>query len=663
MIEQLKERSAKNTVDKINDALLNFAADGALIMYFVAPAGVSPYGGGMTCLGKLVCYVIETFAVVSAGIHIACEQVYRNICNDLACPVLSLDEAIESDEIVHKLGGGVEAVEGIGRMVGNNSGIKSDPVVGRDGIGITVSHACESLGHPHKSVFSATTFGDLSVKYRVTHKLIASGKLRNNTAEDKALQTLAVESGIAASKHGTPAVSEHKEGKLRVICGSNIVKRFLVLEISEITVESLRAGISKVTCVKSCLAVADVIIGIDYKAGLLKCVDHVQITSGMLAKSVNELNNSTGLLNGSVAPGLDGVSAVGRREADFSYGHTETSLLFEISGLIPFYKNRERLSTMKHGIQEVSGSILPMISVVCYNFKKEIGGAGMHCVTAKGILSAKNGINIYRGCQHGCIYCDSRSACYHMAHDFEDIEVKENAITLLDDALRRKRRPCMVGTGSMSDPYMPLEEKLCFTRRALEVILKHGCGATVITKSDLVLRDIELLSEINSKTKCVVQMTLTTFDDELCRKLEPNVCVTSKRFEALKTLRDAGIPTVVWLCPILPFINDTQENIAGILDYCVKAQVKGVICFGMGLTLREGNREYFYKKLDGLFPGMKEEYIRRWGNSYVVDSPKNHALMTFFHNRCEAYGIMHDNEEIFGYLSEFEEKDGQLSLF
>ena len=160
-----------------------------------------------------------------------------------------------------------------------------------------------------------------------------------------------------------------------------------------------------------------------------------------------------------------------------------------------------------------------------------------------------------------------------MDHDFEDIEVKENALVLLEDALRRKRKPCMIGTGSMSDPYMPLEDELQYTRKAMELIHHYGFGATLITKSDRVLRDLDLLKAINDKTKCVVQMTLTTYDEDLCRKLEPGVCTTKARFEVLKTLRDSGIPTVVWLCPILPFINDTPENINGILDYCEEAQV------------------------------------------------------------------------------------------
>ena len=288
----------------------------------------------------------------------------------------------------------------------------------------------------------------------------------------------------------------------------------------------------------------------------------------------------------------------------------------------------------------------------------------MHYVTAKGILSAKNGMNLYRGCQHGCIYCDSRSECYHMDHDFEDIEVKENALVLLEDALHRKRKPCMIGTGSMSDPYMPLEDELQYTRKALELIHRYGFGATLITKSDRVLRDLDLLKAINDKTKCVVQMTMTTYDEELCCKLEPGVCTTKARFEVLKTLRDAGIPTVVWLCPILPFINDTPENINGILDDCEEAQVKGIICFGMGVTLRTGNREYFYRQLDRHFPGLKAEYIRRYGDAYMLDSPRSRELMGLFHRRCQSAGILHDNDRIFQYLSQFEEKTmPQMSLF
>lgn len=289
----------------------------------------------------------------------------------------------------------------------------------------------------------------------------------------------------------------------------------------------------------------------------------------------------------------------------------------------------------------------------------------MHFVKAKSILSPQNGMNLYRGCLHGCIYCDSRSRCYQMDHDFENIEVKENALELLDKALAAKRRPCMIGTGAMSDPYLPLEQDLRLIRGALELIRKHGFGAAVLTKSTLVLRDLELLAAINEETKAVVQMTLTTHDDALCRILEPNVSVTSERIAALKQFRDAGIPTVVWLDPILPWINDTQENIRRLLEGCMEAGVAGILCFNMGLTLREGNREYFYARLDRHFPGLKEHYIRAYGNRYEINSPRNVELMALFHETCQKAGIMHDVRQVFTYLHTFPDhsRGNQLSFF
>lgn len=288
----------------------------------------------------------------------------------------------------------------------------------------------------------------------------------------------------------------------------------------------------------------------------------------------------------------------------------------------------------------------------------------MHEVNVKGILLVKNGMNIYRGCLHGCIYCDSRSLCYQMNHKFEDIEVKANAVGLLENTLRRKRNKCMIGTGAMSDPYMPIEEKLGNMRKCLEVIERYGFGVTMITKSTKVLRDLDLLKKINEKSKCVVQMTLTTYDEYLCRIVEPNVETTYERFRALEILHDNGIPTVVWLCPILPFINDTEENIRGILDYCVRAKVKGIINFDMGVTLRDGNREYFYKKLDEHFPGLKEKYIRMYGNSYQLSSPNSRQLNMIYKSECIKNGIMCDVNECFEYLNKYEDKYGgeQISL-
>ena len=287
----------------------------------------------------------------------------------------------------------------------------------------------------------------------------------------------------------------------------------------------------------------------------------------------------------------------------------------------------------------------------------------MHYADYKTILSPKNGMNLYRGCSHGCIYCDSRSACYQINHVFEDIEVKRDAPLILEEQLRRKRNPCMISTGAMTDPYVHIEEELQFTRQCLALIEHYGFGLAILTKSSRILRDLDLLKAINEKTKCVVQMTLTTYDEDLCRKLEPNVSTTYERFKVLEVMRDNGIPTVVWLDPILPFINDTEENLRGLMDYCISAGVHGIICFGFGLTLREGNREYFYTQLDRLFPGMKQKYISTFGNAYVCNSKNNRHLMAVFREICKKHNILWKTDDVFGYLQTFESKNQQLSLF
>ena len=284
----------------------------------------------------------------------------------------------------------------------------------------------------------------------------------------------------------------------------------------------------------------------------------------------------------------------------------------------------------------------------------------MHFVNAKTILTPRS-MNIYRGCMHGCIYCDSRSKCYQFTHDFEDIEVKQNAPELLEQALQKKRKRCMIGTGSMGDPYIPIEKELGLMRRCLEIIERYNFGATLITKSDLVLRDLDILTRINNKTKAVVQMTLTTADDELCRKIEPGVCPTSRRFEVLSACRDAGIPTVVWFSPLLPFINDTKENIEGIVDYCVRAGVHAILCFGIGLTLREGNREYFYAALDKNFPAepgkpsLKERYIKTYGYRYMATSSHHKSLMIYLAELCHKNNIKLGTSSIFKWIEEFPE--------
>ncbi|WP_455644891.1 radical SAM protein [Methanosphaera sp.] len=289
----------------------------------------------------------------------------------------------------------------------------------------------------------------------------------------------------------------------------------------------------------------------------------------------------------------------------------------------------------------------------------------MHYIKTKTILSQKNGMNMYRGCSHGCIYCDSRSNIYDMNHDFDDIAVKENSLDLLKKALKNKKKKCMIATGAMSDPYIALESKLEYTRKAMELVYRYGHGFTCITKSDLILRDIDLLKKINEKSKVVVQMTLTCMDDKLSKLVEPNVCTTTRRIEVLKRLDEEGIPTVVWLCPILPYITDTKENINQIIDSCIDTNVLGIICFNMGMTLRRGNREYYYRKLDELYPGLKRKYIKNYGNSYALPSPNNDELMELFIKRTKQHNIMNNPDEIFEYLHTFPSKNKsvQTTLF
>jgi DNA repair photolyase len=250
-----------------------------------------------------------------------------------------------------------------------------------------------------------------------------------------------------------------------------------------------------------------------------------------------------------------------------------------------------------------------------------------------------------------------------MKHDFEDIEVKRDAVQIFESQLRRKRKPCMIGTGAMCDPYIHLEEDLQLTRKCLKLIERYGFGLTILTKSNLILRDLDLLKKINSNYKCVVQITLTTFDENLCKIIEPNVSTSSERFAVLEVMRDAGIPTVVWLCPILPFINDTEEDLYGLLDYCVRAKVRGIIAWGFGTTMREGSRDYFYSKLDEHFPNIKQKYIEIFGNSYECKSPNSTRLWDIYRDTCRRNGIMYKASDVFEYMNKFEPKTIQKTLF
>ena len=287
----------------------------------------------------------------------------------------------------------------------------------------------------------------------------------------------------------------------------------------------------------------------------------------------------------------------------------------------------------------------------------------MHYADYKTILSPTNGMNLYRGCSHGCIYCDSLSTCYQMNHDFEDIEIKRDAALILEQQLKRRRRRGMIATGAMSDPYMNFTETLAITRECLQMVERYGFGLAIQTKSALILRDLDILKSIHQTSRCVVEITLTTYDEKLCSILEPRVSTTEERVMALETLREAGIPTVVWLSPFLPFINDTEENLRGLLSNCIQTGVQAILAFGFGMTLREGNREYFYARLDESFPGMKERYMRSFGSSYHCVSPSGPKLRRLFEAECIKHGIIYGEERVFSWIKQYREREEQLNLF
>lgn len=249
-------------------------------------------------------------------------------------------------------------------------------------------------------------------------------------------------------------------------------------------------------------------------------------------------------------------------------------------------------------------------------------------------------MNIYRGCNHGCIYCDSRSDCYQNP-DFDRVKVKEEALRLIRDDLRSKSLKGVIGTGAMSDPYNPYEEKLQVSRNALELMNAYGFGAGITTKSPLVTRDIDILRDIKAHSPVLVKLTITTMDDDLCKKVEPGVAPSSARFEALAQLARAGIFCGILMMPLLPFINDTKENIEQILVGGKKAGAKFVYP-AIGMTLRQGNREYYYQKLDTHFPGLKEKYMKTYGNRYEVTSANVKTLWPFFVATCQKLGLTHD---------------------
>jgi len=268
-------------------------------------------------------------------------------------------------------------------------------------------------------------------------------------------------------------------------------------------------------------------------------------------------------------------------------------------------------------------------------------------ITAKTLVSRVSGIdsifgldyglNLYRGCQHRCIYCDSRSECYGIDQFDRDVLIKANAIELLHEELPRKRRAGIIGTGSMNDPYMPLEERTQLTRRALEAISEYGFGVHVMTKSDLVVRDIDLLRRI-ARVSAAVSLTITTVDDDLARIIEPGAPPPSARFGAMKQLSDAGIETRVALMPTLPFIEDSWENVSAIIAYAHRCGASVVIPW-FGMSMRDRQRAYFYRRLDEHFPGLRERYEKAYRDDYYCPSPHAEYLSRRAQELCAKLGI------------------------
>lgn len=294
----------------------------------------------------------------------------------------------------------------------------------------------------------------------------------------------------------------------------------------------------------------------------------------------------------------------------------------------------------------------------------------MQYITAKTIVSGytdKNSwfgcnynMNIYKGCSHGCIYCDSRSECYRV-ENFDSVRAKADALALIDKELAGKRRSGVIGTGSMSDPYNPMEKELELTRGALQLIARYGFGVSIATKSSLVARDADVLQRIQKHAPVLVKMTLTTIDDQLAARVEPHVSRPSQRLEAIKSLSDAGIFTGVLMMPILPFIEDTDENIEGIVR-AAHANGAKFVYPGFGVTLRQNQRDWYFDQLDLLFPGMKARYVKQFGHAYSCCSPRVKELKVLFKHTCDELGLLYKMTDIIAaYKAGYGEE--QLSFF
>ena len=270
-------------------------------------------------------------------------------------------------------------------------------------------------------------------------------------------------------------------------------------------------------------------------------------------------------------------------------------------------------------------------------------------------------MNLYRGCSHGCIYCDSRSNCYHI-DNFDIPKGKENALAILESELSKRKEKGVVGIGSMSDTYNPLEKQYEQTRGALKLLLKYNFGVSIDTKSDLILRDLDLLKEINSKNNVIIKFTITTPNDELSIIIEPHVCVSSKRFEAIKVLSDNGIFAGIMMNPVLPFITDNEEDIKKLVKMAYESGAKFIHTY-MGMTLRENQRDYYFEKLDKHFKSLREKYIKYYGERYNCAVPNYKSLYKVFTNECDKYGILYNMEDIIkSYKKEIKDNE-QIRLF
>lgn len=270
-------------------------------------------------------------------------------------------------------------------------------------------------------------------------------------------------------------------------------------------------------------------------------------------------------------------------------------------------------------------------------------------------------MNLYKGCLHRCIYCDSRSSCYHI-DNFDVPRGKENALGILERELSGKREKGIIGIGAMSDTYNPCEAKYEATRGALKLISKYGFGVSIDTKSDLILRDIDLLKEINSKNSVIVKFTITTPNDELCSLIEPNVTVSSKRFQAIKTLNENGIFAGIMMNPVLPFITDSEDDIKRLVKLASESGAKFIHTY-MGVTLRDNQRDYYFAELDKKFPGLKEKYIRYYGRRYNCVVPNYRKLYKVFVRECDKYGILYNMKDIIKAYKKKIKSDEQMTLF